>query len=290
VGGLTPETEVLIKSGRRCCICFGLHRDLEPKQGQIAHLDRDHQNNNVENLAFLCLPHHDEYDTRTSQSRGWTIREAKQYRSMLYEAIEELRSGKWRVEASSIQHQPPIFGQFFRWTNRVMDAVDIDTGEKYCGVETYSLLYGASFTFDISNPNQLDLRVVRLYVDVLKFIAVNIIGVWQGDMGGGMRVREFGCQIKPAVGSYNCQQISDGFDYIKLSFGEMEAFRINVGVVKTGIYHLRLGVEYSVGGKMNRIEADDQIQEIGVFDPVFHEPSYDWSEREVEDSSPTCTG
>lgn len=290
MGGLTPEAEVLIKSGRRCCICFGLHSDLECKRGQIAHLDRNHQNNNVENMAFLCLQHHDEYDTRTSQSKGWTIKEAKRYRSMLYRTIEELHSGERRVEMTSGQYQPPIFGQFLRWTNKIMDAVDISTGERYYGVDAYSLLYEADFTFDVSNPNQLDMRVVRLYVDVLKFIDVDIIGVWQGDMGGGMRVREFGCEIEPAVGSYDCHQISEGFDYIRLSSGEMEAFRINIGVVKKGIYRLRLGMEYSIGGKTNRVEVDDQIQEIGVFDPVFHEPSYDWGERVAEDLNLASAG
>lgn len=289
MGGLTPEAEVLVKSGRRCCICFGLYGDLECKRGQIAHLDRNHQNNKVDNLAFLCLQHHDEYDTRTSQSKGWTIKEAKQYRSRLYAMIEELRTGERRVTASSSHYQPPIFGRFLCWTNKVLDAVSISTGEKYYGVDAYSLLYGADLTFDMTNPNQLDMRVVCLYVDVLKFIEVDIIGVWEGDMGGGMMVREFGCEIEPAVGSYECRQISEGFDYIRLSPGEMEAFRIDVGVVKDGIYRLRLGMEYSIGGRTSRIEVDDQIQEIGIFDPVFREPSYDWGERTIEDSGSAST-
>jgi hypothetical protein len=59
----------------------------------------------------------------------------------------------------------------------------------------------------------------------------------------------------------------------------MEVLRIHVAVVKEGIYRLRLGMEYSIGGRINRIEVDDQVLEIGVFDPVFHEPSYDWSNR-----------
>ena len=85
------ETEVLYKSGRRCCICFGLNNDFSEKPGQIAHLDRNNSNNKLENLAFLCLEHHDKYDTRTSQSKGWTIGEARQYKSDLYLVV-----GKWR--------------------------------------------------------------------------------------------------------------------------------------------------------------------------------------------------
>jgi hypothetical protein len=61
-----PEIEkgVLLLCRRRCCLCYGLSNDLKEKQGQIAHLDRDAAHNEIENLAFLCLPHHDQYDSR----------------------------------------------------------------------------------------------------------------------------------------------------------------------------------------------------------------------------------
>ncbi len=77
------EADVLFESKRRCCICFGLYRDLDVKAGQIAHLDKDNSNNKYDNLAFLCLPHHDQYDSRTSQSKNFTIKEVKKYRNEL---------------------------------------------------------------------------------------------------------------------------------------------------------------------------------------------------------------
>lgn len=85
------ETEVLTKSGRRCCICFGLSRDFEVKKGQIAHLDHDPTNTTTSNLAFLCLEHHDFYDTKTSQSKGLTLQEVKSYREELYEAFQAFK-------------------------------------------------------------------------------------------------------------------------------------------------------------------------------------------------------
>lgn len=284
MGGLTAEAEVLMKSGRRCSICFGLHGDLTCKRGQIAHLDRNHQNNNIDNLAFLCLEHHDEYDTRTSQSRGWTITEVKRYRAMLYEAIEELHNTKREIGMPVLQYELPILGQISSVTNKIMDAVDKNTGQKYYGVRAYSLLHKFHLTFDVTNPNQFDMRIIRFYLDVLKFIDTAIIGVWENGLGGGMPVREFGCEIEPCVGRYDCFQVSEGFDYVRLSSGEMEAFLVTVGVVKEGIYYLRLGMEYSIGGETRKIEVDDDVLEVGIFDPVFHEPSHDWSQRVVEDS------
>jgi hypothetical protein len=87
---ITPITEAttLLKSRRRCCICFGLNRDTSLKQGQIAHLDSDSANGTEDNLAFLCLDHHDQYDSRTSQSKNLTLIEVKQYRAELYAEIK----------------------------------------------------------------------------------------------------------------------------------------------------------------------------------------------------------
>ncbi len=79
--------EVLTRSRRRCCICFGLRRDIEVKAGQIAHLDGDRSNNTFDNLAFLCLEHHDHFDSRTSQSKNFTLSEVKKYREELYDKV-----------------------------------------------------------------------------------------------------------------------------------------------------------------------------------------------------------
>ena len=87
------DSEILLKSRRRCCICFGLNRDTREKRGQIAHLDGNRSNNSIHNLAFLCLDHHDVYDSRTSQSKSLQISEVKTYREELYHYIEGLMHG-----------------------------------------------------------------------------------------------------------------------------------------------------------------------------------------------------
>lgn len=81
---LAVETEILFASRRRCALCFGLNADHGTKPGQIAHVDRNPANSAAANLAWLCLSHHDEYDTRRSQSKGFTPEELKRYREELY--------------------------------------------------------------------------------------------------------------------------------------------------------------------------------------------------------------
>jgi len=61
-----------------------LEADAEVKEGQIAHLDHNPTNNSLENLVWLCLFHHDQYDSIHRQAKGITIIEVKKYRSQLY--------------------------------------------------------------------------------------------------------------------------------------------------------------------------------------------------------------
>ena len=81
------QTNVLISCRRRCCLCFFLEQDSEVKDGQIAHLDREPANNAEENLAFLCMRHHSQYDAGGSRAKGLTIGEVKHARDVLYEAL-----------------------------------------------------------------------------------------------------------------------------------------------------------------------------------------------------------
>jgi hypothetical protein len=85
------QDEILTRCARRCCLCFGLNADFGEKPGQIAHLDHDASNDDIDNLAWLCLDRHDQYDSRTSQSKGLSIGEVKRYREHLYQAVAGLR-------------------------------------------------------------------------------------------------------------------------------------------------------------------------------------------------------
>jgi hypothetical protein len=82
------ETEVLLSSARRCALCYGLDGDLGRKKGQIAHIDQDSSNANENNLVYLCMDHHDEYDSTTSQTKNVTSRELTEYKQRLILAVK----------------------------------------------------------------------------------------------------------------------------------------------------------------------------------------------------------
>jgi len=82
------QHSVLDRSRRRCALCIHFDNDWAQKEGQIAHLDRNPSNFAEDNLAFLCLPHHDDYDTKRRQTKNLTIHEAKTGRDRLHAFIE----------------------------------------------------------------------------------------------------------------------------------------------------------------------------------------------------------
>jgi hypothetical protein len=87
---LDIQAAVLVLSRRRCAFCFGLNSDLTEKSGQIAHINHKPSDSRQENLAYLCLDHHDKYDSTSSQSKGLTERELRHYRDKLYKRFASL--------------------------------------------------------------------------------------------------------------------------------------------------------------------------------------------------------
>ncbi len=83
----TIETQVLLGTRRRCALCFGLDGDTTEKEGQVAHIDRNAQNNALDNAAWLCTKHHSRYDSRSRQAKGHTPEELNAYKSMLIEYL-----------------------------------------------------------------------------------------------------------------------------------------------------------------------------------------------------------
>ncbi len=81
---------VLIKSRRRCCLCFYWELDDSQKDGQLAHIDRDSSNSAEENLVYLCFRHHNKYDAKGRIGKNLTAKELRYTRDQLYAAMAAL--------------------------------------------------------------------------------------------------------------------------------------------------------------------------------------------------------
>lgn len=118
------QKTVLLKSRRRCCLCFWLQGRDEVLKGQFAHLDHDSSNNAEENLAFLCFDHHDEYDGKTRLAKGLRESEVRHWRDELYREIayrfrDEKRMGfELSIEQFLWLGPPDEFKARFRLRNR----------------------------------------------------------------------------------------------------------------------------------------------------------------------------
>jgi hypothetical protein len=87
---LSPDDEakVLEKCRRRCCVCFVLENNDSQRDGQLSHLDHDNSNGDPDNFVFLCLRHHNIYDSKMSQAKNMTEREVRLYQAKLHQAVE----------------------------------------------------------------------------------------------------------------------------------------------------------------------------------------------------------
>lgn len=109
----STEISVLDKSRRRCALCLYLEYDFDFKRGQLVHIDRDAQNNNEDNLAYLCMPHHDEYDSVRSQSKNFKPEELKKAKSDLEEFLADKSNLKFfnkhnQVKSSNSHDYPGV--------------------------------------------------------------------------------------------------------------------------------------------------------------------------------------
>ncbi len=182
---LPTERAILIKSRRRCCLCFWLEGIDEVQRGQIAHLDHDRSNNKEDNLCFLCTKeHHDDYDSKRSQSKGLQKGEVKHYRDELYKEMElrfyaleverKLRIAKQLIRELAHEglllrsNSNPTKKQAIAWVEKAVPII-----KKFAGIpaefDFKNCLEGTSITI---SPREEDIRkYIYLHARHLKELA-----------------------------------------------------------------------------------------------------------------------
>jgi hypothetical protein len=143
------QASVLQKSRRRCCLCFGLNSEDEVKKGQLAHLDGDNKNSAEDNLAFLCLEHHDEYDSIPRLSKGLREQEVRRWRDEPYKRNTSQLAG----DATSA-----LFKRFSCHAHTLIEALT-NVGERSPFVGIHEELTGlaqAAAALDIPVPVEIE--------------------------------------------------------------------------------------------------------------------------------------
>ena len=154
------ERTILTKSRRRCAFCYFYENDVNEKSGQIAHIDRNHANNDERNLVYLCLDHHDRYDSKPSQSKGFRPQEAAAAKLALEEQIKndftallnERNSGHQKILAASdgvsievYEKRYPVYAAFWKFVLSILKEVEVIEDERKAFVDATS---DALFLFD----------------------------------------------------------------------------------------------------------------------------------------------
>lgn len=87
---LNVQSNIQVNSGGRCVICYGTKTFTDPRypNTQIAHIDKNNENNNEDNLALLCIPCHNLYDSTLRQGKNYTQETVKRWRNELYEDVK----------------------------------------------------------------------------------------------------------------------------------------------------------------------------------------------------------
>ncbi len=155
------EAVVITKARRICAICWGIHRDSSPKEGQLAHLNRDPSKSTEQDLCWLCLYCHARYDSTSRQTKGFLPEEVKIYRDELYDAVaqgELPKPADQAVSGARLKVDVPE-ARLYRWskeTKQWLLTVHVraaNTGGEQTGVRSISLGQGAKSVHESFIPS-----------------------------------------------------------------------------------------------------------------------------------------
>lgn len=250
------ETAVLLRSRRRCCVCYGLNRDTTIKPGQIAHLDGDPSNNDEDNLVFLCFEHHDQYDSRTSQSKGLTEAEVRHFRAELYKVME--------------LHQVEDTGAVEKYPS-----VDFDFRAEGVTAETLPE-YVADLTVEVANAGEGAIQEVRLHATEYTLERRQAI---VGMSGFGERFGLIADRVEPKGGTSGPRSIRDLLPLRLEKVGAREHGSSSATPTNERFYALR--ITFALTGSTKRFISYKVISAMHPYlFPADSNFGYSWAKRD----------
>ena len=107
--------------------------------------------------------------------------------------------------------------------------------------------------FEVTNTNPEEMSVREIYVEVVGYDEAQLLR--KIPFKGLGQTRRYICTVQPRVGqAFKCTSAKKGDDFIKLSKGELERFRITVDATSGGLYRLAVILRYSSGGEVTEIK------------------------------------
>lgn len=125
-----------------------------------------------------------------------------------------------------------------------------------------ALSSGLTLSFNLSNPNRMDLGITALGLRVVAFRSAEFSGL-QGDLGVAHAYRHI-CMLSPGFALYECEPYDRSYDFVKLSSGEMEFFSVDLQAQQAGVYEFEVVVQYSSAGHDG--EVIGSRQRVGFFE------------------------
>jgi len=178
---LVVQADVVIKSKRRCALCVGLNGDTSERPGQIAHINGDHSDNRFENLVWLCLEHHDKFDSKTSQTKNYTQLEVRNHRDNLYQmhSLSKYSNEDIELTRKYLKEYSPIFTYIFHEYDEL--AFKIDHNMWDCLAEIRDFWHTNTLRSFNSNIREIQDHIANNIVGILSIYEINMydwIGNW----------------------------------------------------------------------------------------------------------------
>lgn len=125
-------------------------------------------------------------------------------------------------------------------------------------------LQDVQLTFDVTNPNALDIKIVAVFVNVLSFQHLTVLDI--EPLASGGTTRRYSCHIKPVPGSYRAALTQQGIDFLKLSPGELEEIGLQIKTATPGAYRLGISLEYTLAEITQTVNVGTLGQDVAFFE------------------------